>query len=259
MDLNDFWQENKRFVLTVAGGLLAFLIGLLVVSTLYGDDLSAARRNLSRTNAELGKARYVVRDRDRAQDQHDALVAALADLDEIVVFQPRPRFAVGDANARTRYFQIVSEAREEILAKAGRAGLKLPGDLGLPLQSPTKELEIVRTLEALDIIDRSVQLALEAGVDNIARIAVRLDPRLLSGKSFTGLERTRVELQLKGPSEPMSRFLLLTQQPRFGQALMVDDLEFEAGKNAGDAASMTVTLLAAHMHGVEAALAGEIE
>ena len=28
MDLNDIWQENKRFITTVGSGLLVFLIGL---------------------------------------------------------------------------------------------------------------------------------------------------------------------------------------------------------------------------------------
>ena len=31
MDLNDYWQENKRFLTIVAGGLLVFLIGEMVI------------------------------------------------------------------------------------------------------------------------------------------------------------------------------------------------------------------------------------
>ena len=30
MDLENYWQENKNFVLSVAGGALVFLIGFLV-------------------------------------------------------------------------------------------------------------------------------------------------------------------------------------------------------------------------------------
>ncbi len=44
MDMNDYWQENKRFLVTLGSGFLVFVIGLYVVQSLYGTDLGTAKR-----------------------------------------------------------------------------------------------------------------------------------------------------------------------------------------------------------------------
>ena len=47
MDLNDYWQENKRFVLTVAAGAIAFMIGEMMIGSFIGSDLESMRKKLS--------------------------------------------------------------------------------------------------------------------------------------------------------------------------------------------------------------------
>ena len=37
MDLNDIWQENKRFITTVGSGLLVFLIVIILMNS-WGVD-----------------------------------------------------------------------------------------------------------------------------------------------------------------------------------------------------------------------------
>jgi hypothetical protein len=44
VDVNDFWQENKRFVMSVAGGALVFLTGIVLIKNLFGSELNAAAR-----------------------------------------------------------------------------------------------------------------------------------------------------------------------------------------------------------------------
>ena len=39
MDLNDYWQENKRFLVAVGVGLFAFLIGNIIVDAAFGSEL----------------------------------------------------------------------------------------------------------------------------------------------------------------------------------------------------------------------------
>ena len=150
MDLNDFWQENKRFVLTVAGGLLAFLIGVVVINSVYGADLAVMKRRLAKAESGLSKPMFKPGDLTRAQDENDALQAALSEVTEAVDFRARPQFELGDGKATNRYFAVVSEVREDLMARAGRAGLSVPEDLGLPQLSPSNDLQIERYLEALD-------------------------------------------------------------------------------------------------------------
>ena len=47
MDLDGYWQENKRFVLTVAGGFLVFLIAFLVLDSSYGAEARGSRARLA--------------------------------------------------------------------------------------------------------------------------------------------------------------------------------------------------------------------
>jgi hypothetical protein len=257
MDLNDFWQENKRFVLTVAGGLLAFLIGVAAINSVYGSDLAIMKRRLSKAEAGLSKAMFKPGDLSRVQDENDKLRAALGELTEAVGFRPRPEFQLGEGKATNRYFAVVSEVREDLMARAGRAGLSIPEDLGLPQLSPSKEQEIERYLEALDLVDRCVRMAIEVGVTRVEKIQIKLDSRLLAGRSIDGLERTRVEMRFKGPSESLVQLGLLTQQPREGHVLQVDRVEMLANEIKPEEARMDLTLLAAHVHGMDDLQSGD--
>ena len=256
MDLNDFWQENKRFVLTVAGGLLAFLIGVVVINSVYGSDLAVMKRRLTKAESGLRKPMFKPGDLTRAQDENDALQAALSELTEAVVFRARPQFELGDGKATNRYFAVVSEVREDLMARAGRAGLSIPEDLGLPQLSPSKEQEIERYLEALDLVDRCVRMAIEVGVTRVEKIQIKLDSRLLSGRSIDGLERTEVEMRIKGPSQSLVELELLTQQPREGRVMQIQRVEMLANDTKPEEARMDLTLLAAHVHGSDDLQAG---
>ena len=93
--------------------------------------------------------------------------------------------------------------QRELELLAGRARCVLPDGLGLePLK--TNDVEVIgRQLEALDLLDRALRRAIEAGVDRVSRVEVQLDPSL-GGRSGLGRgERTRLHLRGRGP--PRSR------------------------------------------------------
>jgi hypothetical protein len=256
MDVNDFWQENKRFVLSVAGGLVAFTVGVVLINHFFGEDLAAETGKLNRAKTGLSAALFQPPDLELARSENQSLAQAVTRLGEAIEFKARPAFQLGESSATNRYFAVVSSTREDLLARAGRAGVAIPDDLGLPVPSPTKEQEIVRYLEALDLIERATQLTIEAGVERLEEIRIALDPRLLSGKSLEGIEKTLVKLKLKGTSLPLSRMLLLAEQPREGQTLLVERAELTAATGAkADEARLELWLVAAHQHG-EAAPAG---
>lgn len=256
MDLNDFWQENKRFVVTVASGAILFVIGSMVIDSLFRSDLQKQEleaRNLGdklRNSALFGAA-----EQRRAEEQNAALVAAIEKLSQAVDFKTRARFQLDAAKgpAANQYFGTVSAVREELLRAAGRANLRLPEDLGLPALSPTKELEIQKTLEAFDLVERVVRIALDSGVERVDRIEIKLDPALVSRAGVGEVERTRVTFVASGAPQPLVRLLLGSQSSAPEGApgllpLVLERAELTPARNKSDEATLEAVFCVVRLH-----------
>ncbi|MCK6447990.1 MAG: hypothetical protein L6Q99_16475 [Planctomycetes bacterium] len=249
--VEDFWQENKRFVLGVAVGAALFGIGWFASEETLGATLRTQRTRLSTIEKQLAAPRFVAADQERAQAARDRAAEAVATLSGAVGFKARPEFALDGTSPASRYFAVQTRVREDVLSLAGRAGLSVPEGLGLPALSPTKEQEIVRYLEALDVIDRAVHYAIEAGCERIDSIRIALDPRLVSGKAIPDIEKTSIEFELFGGSGPLTRWLASTQDGRHGGALLVDKVDLQASRTKSDEAKLEVTFRVAHLYGGE--------
>jgi hypothetical protein len=247
--VDDFWQENKPFVLGVAAGAVLFGIGWYAIGETLGADLRTQRARLTTLEKQAAQPRYTAADQGRAQAERDRLSEAVATLGDAVGFDARPEFALDGGSPANRYFAVQSRVREELLTLAGRAGLVLPEGLGLPALSPTREQEIVRYLEALDVVDRVVRFAIEAGCERIDEIRIALDPRRVSGKSIPDIERTSIEFDLIGPSAPMAKWIALTQQERHGGVILIDKLNLQASRTKVDEARLEVVFRVAHLYG----------
>ena len=201
---------------------------------------------------------YGTKDLEHAQADNKALREAVNVLRSGAEFQARDSFALrsGDAPS-SRYVSVVSGVREQLLQDAGRAGLIVPQDLGLPTLAPTREAEIARTLEALDAVDRCVRLALEAGVERIDQIRIRLDSRLLAGKPIEDLETTTIELQITDKSVPIVRLLEALPEPREEGALLVRRAEIKDARGRRDEVRLELVLAITHPHGLGAVAATE--
>ncbi len=260
MDLESYWQENRRFVLAVAGGALGFLVAWWAIDGYLGSDLRRLESSRARLSQGLGEPMFQQGEQELAQQENEALRSAVTRLRAAVEFVPRERFAVPPGSAASgRYLAVVSDVREDLLLRAGRAGLSLPGDLGLPALAPTKDQEIVRTLEALDAIERALQRALEAGVERVDSIRIKLDPRLSAGKPIDDLEKTLVELRLSGPAIPLVRLIGFLQEPREGAALLVERAEVSPARARRDEVQLEIVLLVGHPHGLGAAAEADPE
>jgi hypothetical protein len=201
MDLSNYWQENKRFLVTTACGVIVFAILWMVIDRYFGDDLRRQRSIVTTTTNKLARdAMYAPADLDEAEKEHAALVAAVETLSKASAFAARPQFVLDPARGSpsSQYFAAVSAVREDLLRQGGRANMRLPEDLGLPALSPTREPDIVRYLEALDLVERAVRMALTAGCGRIDKIEIRLDPRLYSRDGVGRIEKTRVLFTLSG-------------------------------------------------------------
>jgi len=248
MNVNDFWQENKRFVLTVAGGVIVFLTGALLINNVFGGELSDLEGRRTKANAALNGSLYAPTDLDKLRDENQRLVAAHDALAKAAVFVPRPAFAPASGSMANRYFEVVAATRDELLPAAGRVGIPVPEDLGLPALAPTKDEHIARTLEALDLIDRTLRLGFEAGLGRVEGIEIKLDTRLLSGKPLEGIEKTLVTFKVRGTATAMTRLVWLLESSPQSRAGVLERAEFLSGGPREDDARLELTLAAIRLH-----------
>ena len=248
MDFNDYWQDNKRFLITVGIGLLVFMIGEMILDSMWGEDLRAQQRSVTSAQRELARSKYTAADLTRAREENTALTDTLSVLADTVAFQPRARFVFQpeQESASNRYFAAVSEVRSELLTIASRRNLRLPEDL-----SPTRDEEILRYLDALDVVDRAARLAVEAGVQRVDKIEIRLDPALFSRSDVGHVEQTSIKLTMNSASASLVRFLSLTQDEREEGPLRVRAVEMSASRSKHDEARLDIEFVAVRLHGVE--------
>ena len=251
MDLNEYWQENKRFLVATASGIVVFLVGSMAIDRAFRGELLALQRSSASASAKLrNESMYGPDALLEAEKQNEELKKTVATLTQATAFQSRPGFRL-DAKAgapSNQYFSAVSRVREDLLRAAGRGNLRVPDDLGLPALAPTREAEIERYLEALDLVDRAVRLALEAGVQRIDKIEIRLDPKLASRQGVGELEKTRVEISASGKPAPLVHFVAATQLPRKDSGpLLIEKAEIQASRQSAEEAVLQATFVAARV------------
>jgi hypothetical protein len=251
VDLNAYWQEHKRFLIALGAGAGLFLIAWMAIAAFFGDELTLLRRRQKSLQADLTQPLHSSSDLAALQADNEALERVFAELSGVVEFSPREDFALrpGDA-ASSRYFGVASDVRDDLMTRCGRAGLAFPEDLGLPKLAPTREQEIARYLEALDVIDATLTLGIEAGLERVDRLQIDLDPRLASNRPIEGLEKTLIELRLSGAAPPMVALLGLLQAGRGGRSVLVERAELHAARAGGDDARLDLVLSVAHLHGL---------
>ncbi len=250
MDLNEYWQENKRFVLSVLGGGLVFLIATQVIDSMLGDKLRDQRRTHDSVQRELKKSRFLANDLATARSQNGELEEAYEDLAALVSYPTRAEFTLDSSrgSAGHQYFTAVSRVREDLLRRAGRRNIRIAPDLGIPADAPTRDDEIARHLDALDLVERVVSLAIEEGVHRIDKIDIKLDPGLRGRKGVSGVEKTRVKMKMVGPSAPMMRVIAGTQAGGASPAILIEELEVIPERTRSDEARLEVTFLAPRLH-----------
>ena len=275
MDLNEYWQENKRFLMVTASGAVLFLVGSMVVDHFFRSELKSLQRAANAASSKLrSESMYDASQLALVEKENEALKQAVDVLTKATAFDARPEFRIDPkAGAATnQYFAAVTRVRDDLLKTAGRGNMRVPDDLGLPALSPTREAEIERYLEALDLVDRAVRAALAAGVQRIDKIEIRLDPKLSSRQGVGDLERTRVEISASGLPAPLVHFISETQAKaaapaapgapvspaRSGPAgarpgpaglgpLLIEKAEIQSSRTKPDEAVLSVTFVAARV------------
>jgi hypothetical protein len=250
MDLNEYWQENKRFLVSVASGVIVFVTGSMLVNGFFRDALVQQKKSVTSTETKLkNEPMYASSDLTAAEKENEALKRSVEVLSKAVEFEPRAQFRLDPAkgSANNQYFQTVASVREHLLQDCGRGNLRIQEDLGLPALSPTHDPEIARYLAALDLVDRAVRTALAAGIERIDKIQILLDPKLTSRQGVGDLERTRVTFGISGKTSPMVQFLLLSQSPKDAPALLIEKADIQPALGKVDEAKLDVVFVLAQL------------
>ncbi len=246
MDLNDYWQENKRFVLTVIGGLVVFSIGRMVIDSAIGSDLRTQNSALVKQESEYKKSRFSARDQTLSQEENAALEEVVAQLAAKVAFETRDEFRLkaNAGSAGQQFFNQVTNVREDLLRRANRKNVRIVPDLGLPALAPTRDEDLARHLDALDAIDRVLNIAIDEGVARVEKIDIQLDPGLHGRKGVGRVEKTKVTMKMSGPSGPILRLIVATQTPSVGASLIIDSLTMVPERLKDNEAKLQITFLA---------------
>jgi hypothetical protein len=254
MDLGAYWQENKRFCVMVGAGALVFLIGFAVETSLFQGEINAAQRAIQLNKNQLKEMKFSAKDREEAEAENAGLRASVERLSAAAHFRPRPEFVPDPAagSSANHYLRTLSRVREDLVQRANRASLKVDSSLGMPELSPTVEREILRYLEALDLVETVADLAIRARADSIDKIQVSLDPGHGSRGGVGAIERTRVHVTLSGSSLALTRVLAWSQRPPAGgRVLPIDKVDMSAARGRPGQVRLDVTFLLARVKELE--------
>jgi hypothetical protein len=221
----------------------------MVLASTYEGDINAKDRVISQRKTDLAEPMYVPADLSEARAENEAFLEAVEVLRAATDFQPRPEFELDSAlgSASNQYLRALARVREELVPRANRSNLQVDSQLGMPRLSPTRDAEIERYLEALDVIETVVGLAVDARVQRIDKIQIRLDPGLNSREGLGAIERTRVTFTLTGRSLALERVLSWTQRPRTGGVLHIDDVEMVPARSRENEVRLDLTIVIARL------------
>ncbi|MEM8713266.1 MAG: hypothetical protein AAGG01_20160, partial [Planctomycetota bacterium] len=186
MDASEIWQENKKFIMTVGSGLLVFLIGRMVVDSLYAGDIRRTQANTRKAESALKKEMFGSSDLAQAEEENEELQRLYELAREAAAFQPRPEFMIDAAggSAQSQYQTAQERVRDSLGDLASRKRAFLPDGLDLEMVQTRNVDAIERRLHALDLLERTLVMALESGVRQVRGIEVRLDPTFKRGRDL---------------------------------------------------------------------------
>jgi hypothetical protein len=193
MDAAAFWQENKRWVIGVALGVMVYFLGKSIVGSYY--DPAAVRRQ-ARTVArqDQGTELYDRKAREAALAEGGLLAAELEKLRAELTFASDPRYQLeGKAMAPEDYLAQVGRAlKQSVVQEANRLGVQVQ-DKDLQWPSPVVPDEIRGVLLGLELIDDATRRLFEAH-----RQAVKADPEVM-GLRAIGQFRIEETRAARGP------------------------------------------------------------
>ena len=173
MNLDTLWQTHRQFLVATAIGLGLFLIGEMIVGSLTGSDLVKAERDIRAAKRALASSSYSSAQVSQLRARLEGLEQRTVELAGLALPTLRQGFAAPAGTSPSRhYIELTGQIRQELIAWALRQDVEVDESLGLPPVSPTESQTIFRVLRGLDIVERTVRLAVRSGARGVEDIEI---------------------------------------------------------------------------------------
>jgi hypothetical protein len=235
------WQENRRFILQVGGGLAAFLI---LKSCIVDGLIGESARSIGIANVGMESA--IQQDRARVIAQYPDEMKGLEELAGIekdlstryltarAANVPDPKLAAPQIQFNTRVGQIWGE----ISAKARERNVRIPEKITtneLGVSSGDSPIDLERSASYLEILGRALKACVELGMVAVDKPTIILpeEPVEVVGSESTLMVYRKVGLVASGPYDAFKRVLREFQNPGFVQVRIINlDAKGAMGPNA---------------------------
>ncbi|MAD34240.1 MAG: hypothetical protein CMJ88_10855 [Planctomycetes bacterium] len=255
MDVGEFAQENKQWLVGCAIGAVVWLVGGAIVDSVTAPSPLPRRQDTLREAYKSG-------DLSAAQDQNDALTAERSRLTEQLSFVVAPAFSTWSGPADQHLFVTGRNLRMAIVDAASDRDVVVE-EADITWDVPSGVDQIRNTLFGLDVIDEVQKrlfaahdraLAVDESARGLAAItSVKLDStrrRKSIGRSRSRrrggvdvsdlIKQQRVSLQLQCDEPTLAYFLEACRAP--GRTLVLDSLTVTEPARAGEVATVKATL-----------------
>lgn len=267
MDLQEFWQENKRWVLGVVAGLIVFVILDAVVGSVLGGD-DAVRRVQTLERSLQGAEYFDAKALAAAREENERLRALAVRVRDHVGFVPDDEFVLAGKGDPDLYFPDVERrVRERVVARAQERSVGIDErDLAWPAAVTREEKEealiglCVLQHAALRLIDAGEEVRQRLpdalGVQAIETFAIERSSAAGSGRRGRRVEDAglaelvdehRVKFRFRADVATLQAWLekLRADAPSIGLA---PDLRVVPGDQIGDPVLVQGTLSAVVLH-----------
>jgi hypothetical protein len=259
MDLNDFWQENKRWLLGCVAGLLVYLIA----SSNIASRLSGASdwRSVVAATTEFRKEKYRGKQLTAASEDAAKLEEQFAALRSAMHYELPERFDLeGKGDPQLVWPDVYTKTREGVRGQAYDANVEFPEE-AFNWTSPTDREQIQRALIGVSVVEQAVTHMIAAhravaGKD-VEAIGLRSIGTFRLGKVISGtrsrrrddgptaadyLSSVEVDFQCMADTATAHRFI---ENVRAGVPhLSLDQLKIAGSKRPGDPLIVTGKLVA---------------
>lgn len=198
MNFDAFWQTHRRFILGLAGGVVAFFIILALTGNGSKEDFKRSKSSISSTRRKMkANDMYGVTSVATLNERLDSLRQRNAELGLMSLPPFRERFQIPTGTpAAQHYISLTGEVRDELIGWSLRRNCEVDDSLGLPPVSPSQPQQIERILHGLDVVERVVRLAVENGAAEVEKIRISQKRRRQGGRNASPLDMTPVTLEI---------------------------------------------------------------
>jgi hypothetical protein len=195
LDLQDFWQESKRWVLGVLAGLIVFWIGGKVVDAVFGGA-NASGRAIGLARSLQGTEYFDAEALSAARAQNEGLTALLARVREHSGFVPDEDFVLAGKGDPDLYFpEVERRVRQRVVSRAQERSVSIDeGDLTWPA-AVTRD-EKAETMVGLCVLEHAALRLVEASEEVRQRLPDALG---LQGIESFAIDRPGTARSPRGP------------------------------------------------------------